>query len=253
MQMRSSVMWAVAGFIAAAAQGQGRVVITEIMYNPASMERAGETEWVEIANLGDQPVEIVDWRLDDEDRTDWGAFSCTLKPGEVAVLINAAAVTVEEFRAAWDEPASGGQSGEGPSYQVIAVQWGGLGNLPGPDNEVLQLLNQNDEVICEVKQEGEWPSCRDPDGPSVYLLDLSTMNLSDGMLWRRSELGIDNARSPRATPIFSTNDIGSPGVLPNASPAPRPVPQTQPATAPSQTQPGTPPATSPPRHGRGPN
>ena len=31
--------------------GQARVLITEIIYNPASTETRNQTEWVEIANL----------------------------------------------------------------------------------------------------------------------------------------------------------------------------------------------------------
>lgn len=90
----------------------GRVVITEIMYNPASNERAGETEWVEIANVGDAPVAIRNWHLDDEDRGEWGRFSCILEPGGVAVLVNAKAVDERMFREAWDaaRPNAGGEA-----------------------------------------------------------------------------------------------------------------------------------------------
>jgi hypothetical protein len=64
-----------------AAFGEGRVIITEIMYNPDSNERNGETEWVELANVGDEEVRIIDWKLDDEDRGSWGLFSVALRAG----------------------------------------------------------------------------------------------------------------------------------------------------------------------------
>lgn len=66
-----------------AALAQPRVIITEIMYNPNSNEQRGETEWVEIANVGSESIAINNWRLDDEDQADWGKFSCMLAPGDV--------------------------------------------------------------------------------------------------------------------------------------------------------------------------
>ena len=47
------------------AQAAGRVVITEIMYNPASKETRGETEWVEIANQSRDRVDLTEWELRD--------------------------------------------------------------------------------------------------------------------------------------------------------------------------------------------
>lgn len=101
-----------AGAWTPAVEAAGRIVITEIMYNPASSERAGETEWVEIANVGDEAVEIRKWRLDDEDRGEWGPFSCRLEPGGAAVLVNAKAVDERAFREAWDAARPGGSGGD---------------------------------------------------------------------------------------------------------------------------------------------
>lgn len=169
---------------------ESTIVITEIMYNPASDEGKGQPEWVEIANLGAVAVEISDWRLDDEDSLpfdQWGPFSCVLAPGGVAVLVNATAVDEAQFRAAWDAavaaddaapdaapdaagstslPASATSgSGATPSavdpgdvgktpYLVIPVKWGGISNNPGPrdgvGNEVLQLRDADGRVRCEV-------------------------------------------------------------------------------------------------------
>ncbi len=211
-----------------AALAAGRVIITEIMYNPNSKEDRGQTEWIEIANVGDEAVVIKDWRIDDEDKWDWSRFSCTLEPGGVAVLINADFVTEEQFRAAWDLPSSEG----GLNYQVIPVKWGGIANTPGPDNEILQLLNDKDEVICEVHQVGEWPDCTRPDGPSIYLTDLTATDLSNGKLWRRSDVGVAGARNNRKTEIFNGVDIGSPGFVPGlqggpVAAAPKPADKTE--------------------------
>src|SRR5262245_50993604 len=107
--------------ITASALAQPRIIITEIMYNPHSDEKNNETEWVEIANVGTETMEIKNWRLDDEDKKNWGKFSCTLQPGGVAVIINGDAVKEDQFRAAWD--VAGGDSHNQLEYQVIPVKW----------------------------------------------------------------------------------------------------------------------------------
>jgi hypothetical protein len=203
--------------IASQSFGQARVIITEIMYNPASSENKSETEWVEIANVGTESIDIKDWRLDDEDKPQWGKFSCTLAAGEVAVLINSAAVTEEQFRAAWDEMEGSAAAESSPKYQVISVKWAGISNKPSADNEVLQLRNDKDEVVCEVKQEGQWPSCDKPDGPSLALTAISATTFNDGRLWVRSQDGEHGARLCRKTDIFGGKDIGSPGFVPGLS------------------------------------
>ena len=190
--------------------GAGRVIITEIMYNPNSKEDKGQAEWVEIANVGDEAVEIKHWRLDDEDKWDWGKFSCTLAPGGVAVLFNADYLTEEQFRAAWDTKGDG----ETPDYQAIGVKWGGVANTPGPENEILQLLDDTNSVVCEVKQVGQFPECNRPDGMSIALVDLKASELSDGKIWKRSDTGVAGAHANNKTETFGGNDIGSPGFVP---------------------------------------
>jgi hypothetical protein len=217
--------------------GQARVIITEIMYNPNSEEKAGQTEWIEIANVGTEPAEIKDWRLDDEDKKNWGKFSCTLAPGAIAVLINADAVKEEQFRAAWDDASASGGAGTG-AYQVIAVKWGGISNKPGVEDEIIQLRNDKDEVVCEVKQQGEWPSCKRPDGPSIWLSDLKAADLCNGKIWTRSEASKDGARNNKKTDIFNGVDIGSPGyvhglstAVATAPPSAAPKPDEKPSSA----------------------
>lgn len=211
-----------------------RVIITEIMYDPASDERRGESEWVEIANVGDEPIDIKDWKLDDEDTQEWaqwGPFSCTLLPGQVAVLINGDATTEKEFREAWDVLDDEGNPTL--SYLVIPVKWGSLANNASATNEILQLLDADGEVVCEANYEsgGDWPSIRSPGGPSIYLTDITVEDLNDGTLWRASVVGRDGARNNRKTTIFNGTDIGSPGFVPGLSspriatddPTPRPA------------------------------
>lgn len=230
--------------LSAGAHAAGRVVISEIMYNPNSKEDKGQSEWIELANVGDETVEIKGWRIDDEDRFDWGKFSCTLAPGGVVVLINSDFVTEDEFRAAWD--ADAGESAAA-SYQVFAVKWGGIANTPAADNEVLQLLNEKNEVVCEVKQEGQWPDCSRPDGSSIYLIDLSASDLSDGKAWKRSDKGVAGARNNVKTEIYAGSDTGSPGYVPGLDAGPiaaappksatKPKPAAKTPTKPAASQP----------------
>lgn len=203
------------------ALGQARIIITEIMYNPNSRQETTEkTEWVEIANVGDQAIEMKGWRLDDEDKREWAKFSATLAPGGVLVLVDSA-VSEEEFRQAWDHPPVGDESAAKVSYQIIPVKWSNLANKPDGLNEVLQLRNETDEVVCEVKQQGDgWPTCVKPDGPSIWLADISAADLSIAKLWRRSEKGKDGARTNEKTELFNGVDIGSPGFVPGLSAAP---------------------------------
>ena len=53
-----------AGVASAAVANEG-VIVTEVFYNPSGDE--AETEWVEITNVGNQPVDVSDYVLDDED------------------------------------------------------------------------------------------------------------------------------------------------------------------------------------------
>jgi len=237
--------WAMTALATAAlspsALADGRVVITEIMYNPNSKEDKGQTEWIEIANVGDQAVEIKDWRIDDEDKWDWGKFTCTLVPGGVAVLVNSDYLTEQQFREAWDA----GESAGPPEYQVIPVKWGGIANSPAADNEIVQLLNDKGEVMCEVKQQGQWPECARPDGASIYLVDLSAEDLNDGRIWKKADKGVAGARTNAKTEIFNGNDIGSPGFVPGLDGGPVAAGPKKPGAKPSN-KPGAKPAASQP-------
>lgn len=212
--------------LSSAALGEGRVIITEIMYNPASEEQRGETEWVELANVGDETIQLTDWKLDDEDRAAWGAFSLTLKPGAVLVLVNKKAVSEKAFRAAWDvkSPPDGESDAmdadeetpeAGQTYHVIPVKWASLANSPSAENEILKLLDGEGNVICEVnfQERGDWPVCASPGGASIWLTNLAAADLNDGKLWKRSAQGEGGARACRQTEIFDGADIGSPGFV----------------------------------------
>ncbi len=179
------------------------VVISEIMYNPASDETApGVGEWMEIVNTGSAAVDISGWLFDDEDATNWSAFpnGTILNPYQAAVVFDIDFTTAATFRSEWSVPSSA---------LVIGVHWGSLSNSPGPGNEVIQLLNNVGVQMDVVNYDDASPWPGPADGPSIYLKNLNADN-SNGANWARSATGVAGAVSPSG-PTFATADIGSPG------------------------------------------
>lgn len=179
------------------------IVISEIMYNPASNENSpGVGEWIEIVNTGAAATDLSGWLFDDEDSTNWSAIpnGTVLQPNQIAVFFDADFTTAAEFRTEWNVP---------NSALVVGIGWGSLANNPSATNEILELLNIVGEQMDLVNYDdaNPWPS--GADGPSIYLKSLSVDN-NNGANWARSTVGAKGAISP-AGPAFSTSDVGSPG------------------------------------------
>lgn len=178
------------------------IVISEIMYNPASNEGgAASPEWIEIVNTGAGAVDLGGWRFDDEDAANWGAIQAgtILNPNQIGVFFDSAFTTVAQFRIDWAVPAGA---------LVVGVSWGSLGNSPAPGNEVLQLIDNLNTVQDTVNYDdtNPWPAAAD--GPSIYLKNLAADN-SVGSNWGRSA-AVNKAVSPTSV-TYSAADIGSPG------------------------------------------
>lgn len=190
----------------------GQVVITEIMYNPASPERVPvRTEWVEVYNAGERAVDLAGWRLADEDGST-GVLSAdsVVEPGEAVVLIPDGC-GVEAFREAWGE-----------EVRAFALtNWTGragalgLANNPSEDNEILSLRNSEGDVVDEVNYQVDSPWPGRAQGPSIYLLPtlVNDQANDEGSRWRLSEVGQHGAWSATATDLFVSEDVGSPGVM----------------------------------------
>jgi hypothetical protein len=179
------------------------IVMTEIMYNPASDETApGIGEWIEIVNTGSSAVDISGWLFDDEDSTNWSAIPSgnILNPYQAAVIFDSAFTSPATFRSEWSVPSSA---------LVIGVNWGSLSNSPAPGNEVIQLLNNLGVQMDVVNYDDASPWPGPADGPSIYLKNLNADN-SNGANWARSTSGAAGAVSPSG-PTFATADVGSPG------------------------------------------
>ncbi len=186
------------------------VVISEIMYNPASDESPpGIAEWIEVVNTGASAVDMSNWLFDDEDATNWGPIpgGTTLNPDQVAVFFDAAFTTAATFRAEWSIP---------DGALVVGISWGSLANTPVPvGDEVLMLLDSSavQMDVVDYDDGSPWPSVGGG-GPSIYLKSLSLDN-NNGSNWARSTLGVRNAASPSG-PTYNTADVGTPGWLPLA-------------------------------------
>lgn len=188
------------------------LVISEIMYNPASTEQPpARTEWVEMYNPSETAVALEGWYLEDEDGRTGGLPAVTVQPGE-AVVVAPEGMTAEAFAAAW---------GEG--FQVVPVDgfssrsgMNGLANAPSDTNEVLTLRRPNGSLSDEVNYDDKspWPKTR-PDGASIYLLPgkMDPAANDDGSAWGRSESGVQSARHATQTSDFDAEDVGSPGVV----------------------------------------
>ncbi len=199
----------------------GQVLISEIMYNPASKEghsgnesspaHPTKVEWVELYNAGDEPVDLAGCMLKDEDgQTQAIPQGVTIKPGEAVVLIPGKQ-TVTGFREAW-----------GNGFTVIPLDgWErpGLSNLannPSEDNEQLTFCNADGEVLDAVNYDDEspWPS-DEPHGPSIVLQPghFSAEGNDAGDAWASAVEGQLGARFAKRTDDFRDDDLGSPGTV----------------------------------------
>lgn len=201
----------------------GEVIITEIMYDPAGDEQ--RTEWVELVNRGATTVDLGGWRLDDEDKQDWGAIPAgtLLEPGQIAVVYNSffGLNTDDLVRTQWSVPASA---------KVVGVLWaaeddgsnkgrGGLFNNPSVTEEILVIRDASGVALNTVNfaEDGViWPAYAN--GASIYLA-LVELDNTIGTNWRSARQGVDGGVNGLG-PNFSTTDAGSPGwILPNAKPS----------------------------------
>ncbi len=68
------------------AAGQQPIVITEIMFDPEVPKSERSSEWFEIANLGEQPVDLSGWTITGGDYLTHTISTLVVAPGESAVL-----------------------------------------------------------------------------------------------------------------------------------------------------------------------
>ncbi len=189
------------------AQESGQVIITEIMYNPASSETTTQTQYIEIANTTDSPISLLNWTIDDEDADGPNTLpDVTLPAYGIAVICGS---TAADFQGAW-----------GTGYIVISLKDDGqimfnLANSPAPGDEVVQLRDALNNLVDEVDYDDASPWPADDGTASIYLSiaknQMNETTNNDGANWSLSASGIDGAFSSTPTGVWDAVDVGSPG------------------------------------------
>lgn len=195
-----------------APNGSPELVISEIMYNPASTD--DNWEWIEVYNAGTVDADISGYVLDDNNgtaHTQANIASGIIAAGTSAILYNVDDIAASDFMAAWGAvnliPVTNwGAMSLNNSGDTVGL-WESFASYSG-DNEL--QANVLDNVVFD--DVAPWPV--DNGASSIYLTDLAASN-DNGSNWALSINGI-------TTPLFisytsnaaggnSGSDIGSPG------------------------------------------
>ena len=188
------------------------IIITEIMYNPASAE--DNWEWVEIYNAGSAPVDLTGFVIDDNNSVAHSSANIaggTLVTGGQAILYNADDVLSSDFLAAW------GTVNLIPVTDWSAMALNNSGDTIGIWDSFASYSGDQTAHVNAIENvtyttSAPWPSS---DGnASIYLTDLTADN-TDGANWA---LSTDGGVTPLFTGYTSTAaggnsgaDVGSPG------------------------------------------
>ncbi len=188
------------------------IIITEIMYNPASKE--DNWEWVEIYNTTGAAIDIAGWVIDDINGTAHG--SANIAAGVVpanssAVLFNADDISAADFEAAW---------GAGATL-IAATNWAAMALNNGGDQVGLwdsfanysgdNTVHANTVVTVDYDDAAPWPV--DDGSGSIYLTSLAA-DFTDGANWALSGDGKATPLGDGATSMAAGGnkglDVGSP-------------------------------------------
>ena len=171
----------------------GQVVITEWMYNPL----ASTSEFVEVTNIGGEPVDMTGYSFDDDSRTA-GSFSLaalgTLAPGESGLIVE---TTAAAFRTQW---------GLAATVKVAENNTNNLGR-----NDEINIFNGAtlaDRLTYGDQTFSSPPSIRTQgrSGVPTTCLGLGANNVG---LWVLSAVG-----DGRGSVASVSGDVGSPGTSP---------------------------------------
>ncbi len=211
-----TVISIVAGILLSLSPAKASLIVTEIMYNPASNADV-QWEYVEIYNTSaSETLDLAGYVLDDDD--DGAMAGANISAGSVApqstaVLFNAGGNTLAAMQAAW-----------GAGINFVAVSnWSAMNNSDhfGLWDSLASYDGGNfTNAIIDVNyhDNGDWPA--DNNKASIYLINLGA-DFNVGTNWALSGIG-DPSGGYESNPAGSGNktNIGSPG-----SPPPAPLPE----------------------------
>jgi len=191
-------------------QGTGRVVISEIMYDPDNEDT--EWEWVEIHNQTDSAVDLHTLYDSKIDSANFGNLVGKTLPADDTMIIAKEDIdggrSLAEFLTEWS-PLPGGD--------VLAIDPGTFAGLNNTGGDTLKLLSADGDLLDVVTYEdGEngWPTSNNESSIYVTGGNVSTFANDDSSNWARSINNVDNAWRSYEGVGSSESDVGSPGMMP---------------------------------------
>jgi hypothetical protein len=185
-------------FVSLVLAAPGDVVISEIMYNPDGPTLGDDDsfEWVELCNIGSEPVEMGGMMLSDGGNQLF-LDPFTLQPGAMLVV----AADMQQFIGAYGD-------------EIDVVSWDGVWTKLSNSGDQLILYSERGEVLDELTYSDEWGvaqgdstrSAADGTGSSLEKILLSGPN--DESNWAPSV----DMQCPRPDPDDGTSVCwGTPG------------------------------------------
>ena len=208
------------------------LVISEIMYNPASAE--DDWEWVEVYNAGSSEVDLTGFVIDDVNSTAHPGSNIaggTVAAGGTAVLYNADDLSAVDVEAAW-----------GTGIPLVPVSnWGAMALNNGGDSVAIwsdfsSYVGDNTmqaNAIARVPYDDSSPWPADDGASSIFLTDLGA-DPTNGAAWA---LSLDGLTTPAGGAAYTStdgggnsgSDVGSPGgtLTPQPEPTTLTIPEIQ--------------------------
>lgn len=220
-------------------QDSGKVVITEIMYDPANLTD-NNWEWVEVTNVSGAGValhSIFDSWLKGTVGTEHNLQSQVLAAGATKVITvnNNASRTLQQFLDEWN-PSARSPAPPLEASDLIIIDSVSGARLPALDNagDTVYLFADDGSLLDVVKYEAGtngWPQNNNRGSIFLEADKLNTLDNDLGTNWRLSVPGVSVAYATVETigpPADS--DVGSPALLPNAPTLPATSPAVEDAT-----------------------
>ena len=148
----------------------GTILLTEIFYNTPGID--GEQEWVELANLGSEAIDLSDYKLGDEEQSRGGEAmrrfpqQSLLAPGQVVVVAQSA----RGFRALYGRNPDFELNDSDPNVPDMRryIRWSVGDFALANDGDELLLLDPQDIIIDSINY-GDKTTYFSPAISSVYL------------------------------------------------------------------------------------
>lgn len=209
-------------------QDSGKVVITEIMYDPAN-QTDNHWEWVEITNVSDNAISlhsIFDAQLKNTIGTEHNLQDAPIPAGSTKIIMvdNNTSRSTQAFLDEWNVPERSPQLQSGDLILINTESGALLPSLNNTGGDIVCLFATDGSLLDAVRYEigtNGWPANNQR---SSIFLESDKRNTADndvGANWRQSIPDIASAYATFETPgPPADSDMGSPGLLPSAPTAP---------------------------------